>query len=209
MPVRTPDKPHRIKQDSLFEFDEDGTYIATAKYDGYRCIVDWDGSKAACFSRRGSKQGGPTEHPIGPYLKEQLQEWLIQNKISPNTRFDGEWLKFRTKCDPVIVIFGIQYSNSKWIGTEPELVRWELTKSFDYNIPGIMLAESVESNYSKFFNDLKQRDYTINENDWKCEGIVLKHVRSTLVGRLDTSAKNSLWFKAKWRDGASGKIDTF
>lgn len=209
MLVRTPDKPHRIKQKSLSEFDKDGTYIATAKYDGYRCIVDWDGSEVACFSRRGSKQGGPNEHPIGSYLKEQLKKWLTENRISPNTRFDGEWLRFRTKCEPTIIIFGIQYSDGKWLGSEPESVRWELVKSFNYNTPGVMLAEFAESNYSTFFDSLKQRDYTVNEDDWKCEGIVLKHVRSTLIGRLNSSTKNPLWFKAKWRDGADGKTSTY
>lgn len=209
MRVRTPDKPHRVAQDSLPEFDEEGTYIATAKYDGYRAILDYDGRSLALFSRRGMDEGGPRKHPVGDDLMGQLSSWVNENGLAPNTRIDGEWLRYRTKGEPIYVVFGIMFAEGRWLGREPESVRWSIVKDLQYNQPNIMLAEHAEENYTEFFNRLKDRDYTRTEDDWKLEGIVLKHVTSRLVGRNKSSDKNPLWFKAKWRDGSSGKVATY
>lgn len=208
MRVRTPDKPHRISQDQLLTFDKEGTYIATAKYDGYRCIIDWDGKTVQFYSRRGTSEGNPRVHPINESLKKETLNFLTSNKIHPNTRLDAEWVERRTHKDPKIMVFGITYSGGKWLN-EQEKVRWEIVKSLDYNQPHIQLAEYTTSNYSTFFHILKERDFTQPESEWELEGIVLKHVNSKPIGSPEASKKNPLWFKAKWRDTASGKVETY
>jgi len=210
MRIRCPDKPYRVAQVALSDFDEEGSYIATIKYDGYRCIVDWDGKDVNFFSRRGTNSGGPVAHPISEVLKERTLRFLSINKLRPNTRLDCEWLHFRTVCEPAIIVFGILYSNGKWLGQKPEMVRWEILKSLKYS-QHVRLAKYTTSNYTELFESSRDRDLALgDEKLWTTEGIVLKHVKSKLIGNPRRSNKNPLWFKVKWRDAASGKnIRTF
>jgi len=203
---RTPDKPYRTSQDSLKEFDQEGLYLATVKYDGFRCVIDWDGKDLEFLSRRGMDKGGPSIHPVSEELRLETLAFLKENKVAPNSRLDGEWVCRRTLCEPKIVIFGIQYSNGKWLGKKPEGLRWEIISSLRYEQPHILLAEAVEDDYSGLFERSKNRDLAReNEDLWETEGIVLKHINSKLIGNSDSNKKNPLWFKVKWRDAANGK----
>lgn len=207
MRFRCPDKPTRISQEKLKEL-RDGDYIATIKYDGWRCIIDWDGEKVEFYSRRGAAQGGPTTLPINCIIGNEALEFLKENQIPPNTRLDAEWVGRRSSGGEQIILLGVQYYNTQWLGSEPERVRWELLKVFKYR-PSVILAGHTTSNYVAFFEDAKAKDMAKPDKLWESEGIVLKHQNSKLVGNPKESAKNPMWFKAKWRDGPDGKGSSF
>lgn len=209
MRIRCPDKPIRIAQDALGEFENDPDWIATVKYDGWRCIIDYDGNDVGFYSRRAVESGGPTQHPVEESLKQEVLDFIKTNQIPPNTRLDSEWMARRTEGPQMIYIFGIQYLGGEWIGKEPEDIRWAVVSTYKYDQPHVQLAESATENFVEFFERIKEKDLAQPEAKWKVEGIVLKNRRSRYLGNIKTSAKNSRWFKVKWRDGASGKIATF
>tara|TARA_R100001244_G_scaffold25113_4_gene25641 strand:- start:92771 stop:93346 length:576 start_codon:yes stop_codon:yes gene_type:complete len=186
-----------------------GGYIATAKYDGWRTIVDWTGSQVGFFSRRGMSKGGPTEIPVSEKIAEDTKTFLIDNKIPADTRLDAEWLGRRHDGKEQLFIFGVQFYNGSWVGSDPERIRWEIVKGLSYNSDLVQLAENSESSYDEFFQKLKNDDLKRNEDSWILEGIVLKHESSSLLGNIMESKKNGMWFKTKWRDGATGKVETF
>lgn len=204
MMIRCPDKPHWINHLTLIDY-ETNEYIATAKYDGYRCIIDWDGTKLEFYSRKGTGEGGPNKHPVQNDLIATTIKWLKLNNIPPNTRLDGEWVNFRTSCEPFLVIFGIQYWNKQWIGNKSEKERFEQIKQLEYPFKQLILAKYSESNYLEFYNSIKNEDLSKSEKNWIYEGVVLKHTNSKLIGNSKSSSKNPLWVKAKWREGCSGR----
>lgn len=210
MPIRCPDKPNRLPQDQLPLLDQLGGYIATAKYDGWRAVIDWDGEEVEVYSRRGMDKGGPTILALSDPVKQALLSFLRLNQVKPNSRFDGEWLSQRHTGEESIVLFGPQYLNSQWVGGNSEQSRWDHITSLVYPPGPIIRAEAVDRGYLDFFNTLKRRDSAKPEAEQLYEGIVLKHASSVLIGDRKTSQKNPMWFKAKWRDSASGhNWDTF
>ncbi len=205
--IRCPDKPVRTSQDSLSDFDEE--YIATYKYDGYRCIIDWDGKWPGFFSRRDVNSGGPTKHPVCESLVQEVFNFLKINNVPPNTRLDSEWVAKRTEGPEKIFIFGIQYLNGEWLGQDTEDFRWTIVKTFKYNQPHVQLAKSARKDYVNFFAKIKSQNENLLEGKQQIEGIVLKKANSQLSGNLKSGKKNTGWFKIKWRDGASGHTKTF
>lgn len=209
MRIRCPDKPLRTSQDSLEGFDKEENYIATYKYDGWRCIIDWDGENVDFFSRRDVDSGGPTQHAVSESLKAEVKKFLLENKIPKNTRLDSEWICRRTDGPEEIYIFGIQYLNGEWLGRDIEDLRWTIVETFKYNQPHVHLAEFTRKDFVKFFTDIKNRNEHLPEGKQKVEGIVLKRLDSKLLGNVKVCKKNQGWFKIKWRDGSSGYTPTF
>ena len=209
MRIRCPDAPYRISRDSLPEFDHENVYIASAKMDGFRCIIDWDGTDVGFFSRRAPDKGGPTALPVCDALKEEVIAWLQDNEIPALTRFDSEWIARRTEGPESLRIFGLQYYDGEWMGREREDVRFTLIENMKYNQPHVLLVEYTRSNYNDFFNQIKAKYGNLPDKQQRAEGIVLKHIDSKLLGNIKTGKKNSQWYKIKWRDGASGHAPTF
>lgn len=148
--------------------------------------------------------------PVCHEIKSAAYKFIEDNKIPSNTRFDCEWMGRRTGEHEKLVVFGIQYYNSDWIGCESERIRWDLVKSFKFEGNLIVLAESAEENHGDLFRKVRDNDLLLPEELWETEGIVLKQEDSKLIGNLNHSEINGGWFKAKWRDAASGRdINTF
>lgn len=209
MRIRCPDKPLRTAQTTLPGFDREGGYIATYKYDGWRCIIDWDGENVGFFSRRDVQAGGPTRHNVCETLVEEVKSFLKDNDVPPNTRLDSEWVAKRTEGPEEIFIFGIQYLAGEWLGRDIEDLRWTIVETYKYNQPHVRLAEFTRENYTEFFERIKARNEDLPEGKQRVEGIVLKRDDSKLSGNLKVGKKNPGWFKIKWRDGASGYTPTF
>lgn len=207
--IRCPDKPIRTGQDSLPGFDREGGYIATYKYDGWRCIIDWDGENVEFYSRRDVESGGPTKHNVCESLVAEVKAFLTDNDIPANTRLDSEWLARRTEGPEEIRIFGIQYLAGEWLGRDIEDLRWTIVETYKYRQPHVKLAEFTRENFTEFFEKIKAINVDLPEGKQPVEGIVLKRVDSKLSGNLKVGKKNQGWFKVKWRDGASGYTPTF
>lgn len=207
--IRCPDKPLRISQDSLPGFDQEGGYIGTYKYDGWRCIIDWDGEDVGFFSRRDVDSGGPTQHKVCESLVAEVRKFLIDNGVPPNTRLDAEWLARRTEGPEVIYIFGIQYLNGEWLGRDIEDLRWTIVETYKYDQPHVRLADFTRENFTEFFEKIRAKNEGLPEGKQPVEGIVLKRVDSKLLGNTKVCKLNQGWFKIKWRDGASGYTPTF
>lgn len=201
--IRNPDKPIRTSQDMLKTFTQEGGYICTAKLDGWRCMVDWDGNEPSFHSRREVEKGGPTILGVSPSVQEEMKKFLIDNKIPSNTRLDTEWMSQRTNGPEQIHLIGLQYWDGHWIGNKIEEIRWAIISSFKYD-DNIQIVNHTITNYEEFFNQLKETDLKKPKEEWWAEGVVLKHKNSKLIGDLKTCRKNPQWFKVKWRDAASG-----
>lgn len=194
---RHADKPIRMPQDQLDKMD-DGNYIATLKYDGYRCLIDWDGENLQFRSRRDLEKGGPSDHPVSDELRSEVKQFFLENEIPAGTRLDAEWLARRTDGPENLRIFGIYYLNNTWVGKDPEAIRFAQVKAWKYNQPHVQMVDYVETGFKDFFE--QHRIYSP-----EAEGIVLKHKTSSLVGNRKMCKLNDLWFKIKWRDGSDGK----
>jgi ATP-dependent DNA ligase len=190
-------------------FDKEGGYIATYKYDGWRCIIDWDGKNVQFFSRRDVDSGGPTKHNVCETLIEETRQFLITNDVPPNTRLDSEWVAKRTKGPEELYIFGVQYLNGEWLGRDIEDLRFTIVETFRYEQPHVHLATYTRENFTEFFENIKSQNVDLSEGKQRVEGIVLKRVDGKLLGNLKVGKKNNGWFKVKWRDGASGYTPTF
>lgn len=206
---RSPDKPIRIAQDALPSFDQENSYIATYKYDGWRCIIDWNGSELGFFSRRDPDLGGPTAHPVSESLRQECLAFFKTNDIPANTRLDAEWVARRTTGPEQLYIFGIQYLKGEWLGKDSEDLRFTIVETFKYNQPHVHLAEFARENYTEFFDKIKSRNESLPEGQQQVEGVVLKKLDCRMLGNLKTCKENPSWFKVKWRDGSSGYTPTF
>jgi ATP-dependent DNA ligase len=91
MRIRCPDKPIRIASDVLCDFDSEDQWIATVKYDGWRCIIDYDGENVEFFSRRDVDSGGPTIHPMDESLKAEVLSFLKENEWIGKEPEDVRW----------------------------------------------------------------------------------------------------------------------
>lgn len=177
---------------------ENGEYIATAKYDGYRCIFITEDDIEPCWSRRAKNLGGPSKHPTSDELLEAINKFRIDNKIPNNTMLDAEWMAKRASVGQpdFLAVFGVFYWGDKYLGRKLETKRWELISGLQYN-DRIKLVEHTEENYVDFYRE--------HEGNPLLEGVVLKHKYSKLVGHLQKSKKNPLWMKCRWRSGDDGQ----
>lgn len=188
---RYPDKPFERPASSLSEFDtKAGKWIATAKYDGWRCLIVIDNG-VEFWSRHMKKL------PVSDRLREAVQSL----NLPQGTVIDAEWMARRAGVkDELIFLITIMWWAGAWQGGKPEEVRWQETKNIlvgkGTDFP-IRLPLYATEKFSEFFERTK--------NDPTTEGIVLKEVTSTLVGDNSDSKKNGCWVKVKWRAGDDGK----
>jgi ATP-dependent DNA ligase len=197
---RFPDKPNRISRDYLLKLDQKGGYIATVKYDGWRCVTVWDGNEPEFYSRREMALGGPTKHPVSKTLRTETKEFFVQNNLPAGTRLDSEWMARRHEGDEHLVVFGILFLGPTWMGPKMEKERWAIVSAWKPTA-NIHIAEATTEKYVEFFDK--------HSKDLRAEGIVLKHELSRLEGSSTASKDNPLWLKCKWRDGPDGHSVTF
>ena len=202
---RFPDKPWRRDPKSLPELDQKGGYIATAKYDGWRCSVVIEETFNISFWSRVNKQ-----LPVaGEMVKAVKFLGLPQATV-----LDTEWMRRRPDYDgpEILYIIGMPWFKGEWMGREPEAQRWSrvvehfnnINKMVDEpeNFP-VQLPKWTHDNGKSLspYSDL----FAWSKTDKTTEGIVLKGNFSKLVGDTKESKKNPNWIKIKWRDGADGR----
>lgn len=197
---RFPDKPNQMSPAQLPVFDLQGGWIATAKQDGWRCMIEvGDDGKLEFLSRVWKNL------PICAELKDMVASWDLPR----GTCLDTEWLARRPgyQGPETLHLITIPWWNNEWLGAKPESERWALTMGLMERISArpdaagrtsqVKLPAWTGREYSKLFEWSK--------TDPTTEGIVLKRATSTLIGDLHDSKINPSWIKIKWRAGHDGQ----
>jgi ATP-dependent DNA ligase len=185
---RYPDKPYQRPQTALKDLDRTSDYIATYKYDGWRCLIDI--SEDVRFLSRYNKS-----LPVCKDLKDQV----IALKLPKGTILDTEWMSRRPGYigSELLYLITILKIDGEWLTNKTEIKRWKLCNEIRQT-PNILIPESSTGNYSLLFEKSKTANMT--------EGIVLKHVNGTLICDQNSSKKNGMWIKIKWREGDDGQF---
>lgn len=197
---RYPDKPIRIGQDHLERMTKEGVWLSSAKMDGWRAkLVHTKDGEFQAWSRHGKRLDTLSD------FDPQIIEAFKRLDTPPDSRIDTEWLGRRagnaekvSKCG----LIGVLKWGGDWLSSEKESKRWERTLELGSRVDGqfLYLPEWSDGDFVEFFQRC--------QNDPLNEGVVLKHVDSTLVLSIKESVKNQGWYKVKWRDGADGQSPT-
>lgn len=203
MITRFPDKPNRMSQEHLDTLDAEGGWIATAKGDGWRCLlVHTKDNEHQAWSRHDKRLDDLSD------FDQRIIEAFKALNTPKDTIIDSEWLRRRAGNNSganACVVFGILRWGGLWLARKTEVERWEKTKALPLDGEFLRLAEWADHDFRKFFETLRDDPERGELN----EGIVLKHEKSRLVLDLKESKKNQLWVKIKWRDGADGKSEAY
>lgn len=188
---RFPDKPCTSSVGILSTL-KDRDWLAQAKYDGWRALVQWDGNRVLLTSRH--QEGIPASQPFLTEITETLRPL-------PPCVLDGEWMGRRDSQPESLWLFDVLDIRGEWLGGLTAADRFARLCSLlprpDLT-PRIKLVECVVSGYPEFFRFSKSLP--------GCEGIVLKHRDSKFIGSVRKCVNNPLWLKVKWRDGANGQV---
>jgi hypothetical protein len=199
---RFPDKPWRRDPKSLPDLDMQGGYIATAKYDGWRCAVTIN-DDISFWSR--------VNKPLP--VADEMRKAVKFLDLPPATVLDTEWMRRRPDYDgpELLYVIGMPWFNGEWLGRDPEAFRWDkVIKIFEGVFSKLDDPEAFPLQLPKWVSDGKSLTpyselFAWSKTDKTTEGIVLKGKLSKLVGDTKESKKNPNWIKIKWRDGADGR----
>ena len=178
---RLPDKPWQRSESSLLDLDKTPNYIATYKYDGWRCLVVID-DDISFWSRHRNKL------PVSAAIRRQVMSMGLPKK----TVIDTEWMDRRPGHvgEELLYIITIMYFDGQWMGKVKESDRWAKCNTLP-TCNNIKIPISSRCQYYKLYNESKK--------DRSTEGIVLKHVDSMLIGDNHESKNNGMWIKIRWR----------
>lgn len=188
-PFRFPDKPTRASAAALPDL-QDGQWLAQAKPDGFRAVIQWDGS----FPRLTSRHEKPI--PISHGLLTELSEAL--RGVLPNSTIDGEWMGRRDGQPEGLWLFDLIEDEGCWIGHHGALCRFNTLRQSVRPSARVRIVPFTLTDYGAFFEHSK----TIPG----VEGIVLKRTDSKYIGSTRSSVDNPQWMKIKWREGADGQV---
>lgn len=199
---RYPDKPTRTTPGVLRTLRE-GHWLAQLKHDGWRAVITWDGSKASLVTRN--------NQPIAPGAALAAELARCLRRLPAGTVLDGEWLGMRRfevedpedwswrRCRAgereELVLFDLLYVAGRWVGDVPALERFRALQQVWRGAsrsrrPGhVRLVTCRLGGYADLF--------TASAAAPLCEGIVLKHRSSTLLGSTSECQDNPRWLKVK------------
>lgn len=180
---RYPDKPNRTF--SLRHIRE-GDFMAQVKRDGWNAVIIKDNDKISVLSRNRN----PLD--VSPFMLEALNNLKLDNGDVINAEWTG-----RRKADRIefMYLFCWMYRRYEWLGTKSEEYRHKML--FDLKPQeGIAVIGSTDRDYAQLYKRVI--------DDWTTEGIVLKAKNAKLIGDPNSSKKNPLMMKLKWRDGPGG-----
>lgn len=168
----------------------DGQWLAQAKPDGFRALIEWDGRWPRLTSRHAKPI--PASHDLLGELAEALRSVL------PGSVLDGEWMGRRDGQPEGIYLFDLVVDEGCWIGHHGALARFNTLRQEVVPSERVRFVPFALSNYREFFEFSK----TIPG----VEGIVLKRTGSPYIGSVRSSVDNPAWVKVKWREGADGQV---
>lgn len=190
-PFRYPDRPVMAHEDILTELVP-GEWLAQFKPDGFRAVIEWDGTAVTLTSRHNK--------PIAA-TKRFLQDAAAALKamgVPPGTIFDGEWMSRRASSHELLYVFDCLQLDGEWLGRRDTMGRFFKCQDFfgaltPFEAAGrpLQLVQFKRSYYWDLYN--------ISKGFPDCEGIVLKHNTAPYIGSLKACVDNPLWLKIRWR----------
>lgn len=218
MEFRFPDNPTRISRDALMELDQEapGTWVATPKYDGWRrpIYVHEDGRVTFHAKYADGREEAAKQPP--PALVEEFKSLKWPKGIALDVEWMGTRMVEELKGEHHFQIFDLLAMNGQFLEAMPpaervanlkticELIRGKpiqgdkakgiILPASDLSLtPHIHLVETVDRDLWRFFEELEK-------NNPLCEGIVIRHAQSRLIGDRWDATSNKLWHKCKWRN---------
>jgi hypothetical protein len=188
--LRFPDKPFHIYTLAAIR---EGEYLAQKKLDGWNSLLVKEAGKLIVL-RRDMRQQACSKELLAALETLDLKDGDVLN---------GEWTcRRKANREEAMWLFDVMYLGHEWIGNQTTVMRyarlWDMLEGrYNGNPPEhLHLIDSVTTDYANFYRS------TID--DWKTEGIVLKHKEARLIGDPNKSKDNPRMFKLKWRDGPDG-----
>jgi ATP-dependent DNA ligase len=202
MDFRFPDDPLRISRDALKGLDDEapGTWCMQPKYDGWRRPI-WihEDGRVAFHAKRNSGEEAAKQPPTD--LVEEFRSLGWPTGIA----LDAEWMGPRLidvlKGEHRLYLFDIVALNGEFLQGMAPKQRYENLRTLFEMVKAkskteasrIVLAPMWEQDLWKHFEELEKHEPL-------CEGVVLRHKNSGLIGNRWEATKNKLWHKVKWRD---------
>jgi len=192
-----PDKPWQRKPNELASWD-DGDYVCQQKCDGWRVQVIKSLDGAIHYYSRHDKS---LTDDIEASLKQEMAAMLAN--APHGSQLDGEWLSRRSHsklpgAQPHLVMFDVVRWDRRWLLRKPYQERLQLLQEVVVPADNISLPETAEpGSFVSFYEQQKSIPQS--------EGVVVKLLRSTLIGDRNESKKNPHWFKIKYRGGRTGE----
>lgn len=184
---RYPDKPIRATPAVLPSLAE-GDWLVQFKYDGWRDLVRWDGTRATHTSRHNQPL------PVGP---EIIAETAAMLRGLPPMLLDAEWTGRRAGLRERLYLFDMLEHDGAWLGAVGAEDRYRrLRKTIPERVHLVTIADGWFEGYAEMFEESK--------TDERYEGIVLKRCDGRFVGSVRESIENPAMLKIKWRAGESG-----
>ena len=196
-----PDKPWEQKPEFLAGWDQSGKYACEQKIDGWRMMIIITEKGLEFISRHNKNH----TRDIEPELKKAAQELLEHFPVQ--TQIDAEWLSRRScnkeyKLTPRIFLLDVMRYGSEWLLSKTYDERHKLIEDVMPKIRDRVHIDTpptaTAGTFVSFYEDQKKVPYS--------EGVVIKHRDSKLVGNRNECAKNTLWFKVKYRGGSDGEM---
>jgi len=192
-----PDKPFDRLPDDIASWD-DGEHVCQKKCDGWRfeVIKTLDGD-IHYYSRHDKSLTDDIEY----HLKQEMK---ATTEMMPNgSQLDGEWMSRRAcskrpGASPGLTLFDVIRWDRRWLLRVPYEQRWERLQNIVVPTDNVRLVDCAEPGEFVAFYEKQKKIPT-------SEGIVVKHLQSTLVGDRKASKKNPRWFKVRYRGGQDGE----
>jgi ATP-dependent DNA ligase len=197
---RYPDKPQHSTLEYISSIREG--YLGQAKINEWRILIYFQNEEIEIFTRHKTSLSDALKREIEPNIIEYLKTFNPKSL----TILDGGYVGRRGKHEPSIVLFDIMKTENKWItGWQYEkrdaLLKQIFKKEFEKS-PCIFMPEECTMNFDGFYRHLKDcaniSSVTKSKEDGLVEGIVVKHLASTLIGNRKESAINPGWLKVRW-----------
>lgn len=192
-----PDKPWEQDPRHLDEWDRSGNYVCQQKIDGWRTVIILTDERIEYVSRHNKSLNRDVE----PEIKKEAE---ILRKIFPvQTQLDAEWLS-RRSCSkeynlrPKMFLLDILRYGDTWLLDKKLRDREEILFKNPTNLECIAPPLAAEpGQFRNFYEAQKKISFS--------EGVVIKHLDSTIIGNRRECVKNPLIFKVKYRGGADGE----
>jgi len=183
--LRLPDKPQRCTTDALHRLD-DGRHVAQKKWNGWRCVIVWQKPTLQILSRYKTRT-----IPISKSAKQAITAMCLRAKTK-GLVLDAEYMGMRSGARrESVVLLDVLYLEGVWQGSKPWNERDAMLQSLPVSAP-IQLVEN-------FYTDFAET-YAHQQQDSESEGLVIKRLKSKLIGGIDGCKRNPHWFKVRYRE---------